>query len=65
MICLQKKTKEVLALIIAHYQSLDNDVRAQIQLEHDLEQETIKKASQPFPIYNKVWWNSLGMSKWS
>ena len=43
LFCLQKKTKEVLSLIVAHYQSLENDVRAQIQLEHDVEQEKIKK----------------------
>ena len=43
MICLQKKTKEVLSLIVAHYQSLENDIRAQIQLEHDVEQEKIRK----------------------
>jgi hypothetical protein len=48
-LCLQKKTKEVLSLIVAHYQSLENDVRAQIQLEHEVEQEKIRKVSKRFP----------------
>ncbi|XP_028390926.1 uncharacterized protein LOC114515809 [Dendronephthya gigantea] len=39
----KKKTKEVLSLIVAHYQTLENDVRAQIKLEHDVEMEKIRK----------------------
>ena len=54
-LCLQKKTKEVLSLIVAHYQSLENDVRAQIQLEHEVEQEKIRKVSKRFPRWHGLY----------
>lgn len=39
----KEKTKEVLSMIVSYYQSLEHDAQVLIQLQHDLEQEQIKK----------------------
>ena len=44
-VILQKKTAEVLNMIVNYFKSLEHDVQLTVQLQHDIEQEQIKKVS--------------------